>query len=692
MFGFGKKVGPTIGLDINSQTISVLQLEKTKQDLKVVKFASTLTPPDIVREGLLSDPEAVGQAVRELLDSAGFAQKGPKPVASIGIPGQAVVIRLMPVPKGMPADELNDVVRQEAINNLPFSVEEANIDWQRVPGTVRMDPDGVEREDVLLGAIQKVVVESYQRMADAAKIKLGRLEISSLAAVRALTQSGSLGKDNTLSLIVNIRHDATDITLANKSVPLFSRSVLLGVETCLEAICRSINVGVDEAANILPKIQLLGVPTVDPRLGQAAQVARSVCSDLTAEVGRSLEFYMSQVGMVRVDQVIICGAGTSIPEIDQFVANRLNLETMVANPFQGIVYDRGQVLDERRAHHTMLMGLVLQADWIREKTVEIDLNQELDGEGGGGGGGGGGDDDEEGEPAEDVETPWFLPAVGIGGAAALLVLIGWAVIAMVVVPGKDTEIATLDNEIAEAKTRLDKVKKTEGEISTLETRRNILQAIVRHGTPISILLETIRDNVPQGLQVDKLRFEGTSCVIGGNCADFTKPAHLTINLLGSNRFTTADIGYIKRHKDHPGTINFQINGTLSPDLNNEVTEGPNDGPSLDHQAALPGSSDGRLKVLDFTASWCNPCQKMKPFVEDAQKRFGDKIEFVTVDIDDPKNAALVAKYSVNTVPQLFFLDQSGNVQTHLQGFKGTGEPIISACESLSKVASSSSPR
>lgn len=690
MFGFGKKVGPNIGLDINSHTISVLQLEKAKQDLKVVKFSSTMTPPDIVREGLLSDPEAVGQAIRELLDSAGFAPKGPAPVASIGIPGQAVVIRLMPVPKGMPADELNDVVRQEAINNLPFSVEEANIDWQRVPGTVRMDIDGVEREDVLLGAIQKVVVESYQRMADVAKIKLGRLEISSLAAVRALTQSGSLGKDDTLSLIVNIRHDATDITLANKSVPLFSRSVLLGVETCIEAICRSINVGVDEAAAILPKIQLLGVPTVDPRLGQAAQVARSVCSDLTAEVGRSLEFYMSQFGMVRVDQVIICGVGTSIPEIDQFVANRLNLETMVANPFQGIVYDRGQILDDRRAHHTMLMGLVLQADWVPQKTVEIDLNQELEGEGGGGGGGGGGDDEEDGETLEEVDTPWFWPALGIGGAAAALVIVGWAVIAMFVVPGKDTEIANLDNEIAEAKTRFDKVKKTEGEISTLETRKNTLQAIVRHGTPLSVLLETIRDNVPQGLQVDRLKFEGTSCSIAGNCADFTKPAHMTINLLGSNRFSTAEIGYIKRHKDRPGTINFQINGTLSPELNNEVTEGPDDGPAADHQASLPGS--GRMQVLDFTASWCNPCQKMKPFVEEAQKRYGDKIEFITVDIDDPKNAALVAKYSVNTVPQLYFLDSAGNVQTHLQGFKGSGEPIMAACENLSKVATSSSPR
>lgn len=681
MFAFGKRVGPNIGLDINSYTMSVLQLEKTKQDLKVAKFASTMTPPDIVREGLLSDPEAVGEAVKELLNSVGLGLKGPAPIASIGIPGQAVVIRLMPVPKGMPVDELGDVVKQEAINNLPFSIEEANIDWQRVPGTVRMDPDGVEREDVLLGAIQKVVVESYQRMAEVAGITLGRLEISSLCGVRSMTHAGLLGKDSTLSLLVNIRHDATDITLVNKNVPLFSRSVLLGVETVLEAICRSINCSADEALELFPKIQLLGVPTVDPRLGQAAQVARSVCSDLTAEVGRSLEFYMSQVGMIRVDQVVICGAGTSIPEIDQFISNRLNLETVVANPFQGVVYDRGQILDERRAHHTMLMGLVLQNDWMPLKSVEIDLNQEDPDAAGGDV-----DDDDE-EAVEDVDTPWFIPALIAGGAIAGLVIVAWAVIAMGINPGKDSEIATLDQEIQDSKTRLDKLTKAQTEISALKQRKGTLESIVRHGTPVSIVLESLRDNVPQGLRVYSVSYSNGSVTLGGNTADFTKPSHFVTNLVGSNRFSTADIAYIKRSKTRPSSIAFQINATPSPVITSDVTEGPSDQPVVDDTTAtLPGGT-GKAKVLNFSASWSPPCTKMKPLVAEAEKRYGTKVEFVTIDVDDPKNAALVQKYGVTTVPQLFFVDQSGAIQEHIQKFDNPdGQPIFTACDKLSKTA------
>lgn len=561
MFGFGKKAGPTIGLDINSSTISVLQLEKTKTDLKVGRFASTLTPPDIVREGLLTDPESVGTAVRELLDSVGLTAKGPAPTANVGIPGQSVVIRLMPVPKGMPSDELNDVVRQEAINNLPFPIDEANLDWSRVAGTARTDPDGVEREDILLGAIQKVIVDGYWRMAETAGINLGRLDISSLAAVRALAMSGQLRKDGSLSLVVNIRQDATDITLVNKAVPLFSRSVLLGVETVYESIQRSVNAGADEARDLLNRIQLSGVPTADPRIGQVAQVARSVCGDLTAEVGRSLEFYMSQVGMVRVDQVLVCGPGTVIPEIDQFIANRLNLNTVVANPFQGIVYDRGQIMDNMRPHHTMLMGLVADPEASQAKTVAINLNK---------GAPEGGEYEEEGEEGgvvEEIDTPWFKPALIVGGLLALGVVGTYGYFTSVVMPAKDQELADLESSITELKTKITAMNKTKEEVGGLEARKRSLEEIIDHGTPMTAVLQSLKENVPRGVKISQVKVQGSNASIVGNSTDFARVSHLAINLQGSNNYSLVDVNFIKRHFPAPANIMFQVDGVLSPDLN-----------------------------------------------------------------------------------------------------------------------------
>src|SRR5581483_3444131 len=99
---------------------------------------------------------------------------------NVAVPGQNVVIRLMPVPVGMPEEELADVVTQEAINHVPYPIAEANLDWAIMHATERTDGDGVRRVDVILAAIQKPIVDSYWRMADAAGVRLGKLDMSSL--------------------------------------------------------------------------------------------------------------------------------------------------------------------------------------------------------------------------------------------------------------------------------------------------------------------------------------------------------------------------------------------------------------------------------------------------------------------------------------------------------------------------------
>ncbi|MBY0356717.1 MAG: type IV pilus assembly protein PilM [Candidatus Obscuribacterales bacterium] len=669
MFSFGKKPGPQIGIDINSSTLSVLQLEKTKAEVKVSRFASMMAPPDIVREGLLAEPEACGQALKELLDSAGFPAKGPRPEANLCVPGQAVVIRLMPVPKGMPGDELGEVVRQEAINNLPFPIDEANLDWTRVPGTVRVDPDGVEREDILIAAMQRMVAEGYWKMVEAAGITLGRLEISSLSIIRSLAVAGTIGADSGLSLLVNIRQEATDITLVNKTVPLFTRSVLFGVDSVVETMARGMGMTMEETLDLLPQIKLIGAPTVDPRMSQAAQYAHPICADLAAELGRSLDFYMSQVGLVSVDQVILCGSGTAIGEIDQFISNRLNLKTIIANPFQGLVYDSAQILEDRRAYHAALLGLVVPVDSLPENTVEINLNQSEPDFGGA-----------EGDAPPERPTPWFVPALAGGGGLALLSLMVFLYFQFLVLPSKDKEMAELEAQISEGKQHSESMDKQKTEITALETRKKALETIINHGMPMTVLMKTIQENTPGGVSIVSIKVADGMATIDGICTDFSRPSHLAINLQGSNLFTRTDMNYVQRSEKHPETVNFEIGAMLGSGLESQRVDNP-----LATIAGAP-SVNKQGKVLDFFATWCPPCQRMKPFIEQARQKYGEQIEFVTVDIDDPKNAQLVSRYNVKSVPNLFFLDPQGNLVTQLKGFGGTANEIYAACDKLKQVA------
>ncbi len=76
-------------------------------------------------------------------------------------------------------------------------------------------------------------------------------------------------------------------------------------------------------------------------------------------------------------------------------------------------------------------------------------------------------------------------------------------------------------------------------------------------------------------------------------------------------------------------------------------------------------SNGKPSIVDFTASWCGPCQRMKPIFHALAKDFRDDYNFITIDIDE--NPELANKYQVQAVPTFVFLDADGNEGNRITG-------------------------
>ena len=55
-----------------------------------------------------------------------------------------------------------------------------------------------------------------------------------------------------------------------------------------------------------------------------------------------------------------------------------------------------------------------------------------------------------------------------------------------------------------------------------------------------------------------------------------------------------------------------------------------------------------VKVLDFWATWCPPCNVMKPVIDELEEEFSGKAEFVKYDVDQQGETA--QKYSVMSIP------------------------------------------
>lgn len=75
-------------------------------------------------------------------------------------------------------------------------------------------------------------------------------------------------------------------------------------------------------------------------------------------------------------------------------------------------------------------------------------------------------------------------------------------------------------------------------------------------------------------------------------------------------------------------------------------------------------------IIDFGATWCGPCQTMKPTVKKVAKEYAGKIDVYTVDIDEQER--LAQKFQVESVPTLIFISTDGETY-RMEGALGQSE-------------------
>ena len=77
-------------------------------------------------------------------------------------------------------------------------------------------------------------------------------------------------------------------------------------------------------------------------------------------------------------------------------------------------------------------------------------------------------------------------------------------------------------------------------------------------------------------------------------------------------------------------------------------------------------------LVDFWASWCNPCKMMGPIVEEIAGEMEGKIKVFKLNVDEERNLAI--KYNIMSIPA-FLLFKDGKVEKQSIGMQSKEDLI-----------------
>ena len=103
------------------------------------------------------------------------------------------------------------------------------------------------------------------------------------------------------------------------------------------------------------------------------------------------------------------------------------------------------------------------------------------------------------------------------------------------------------------------------------------------------------------------------------------------------------------------------------------------GTSQLEEASVHASRENKLLLLDFTAKWCKPCQRVRPVLHSFASKHHNKIIVAEVDVDTPENVELRDHFNVRAMPTFVYIINNKAVKIESGS---SGEEVVNMCSLL----------
>jgi type IV pilus assembly protein PilM len=316
-----------IGVDFGSAEIKAVQFGSSARGPTLEHVYRIQTPVNSIKDGVVVDPPAVGDALRQLVADGAFTAR--RVVTSVT--GPTVVVRQVTMPV-MSERELVESTKYEAERFLPYSVDEAQMDAK----ILGKSEDG-QNMDVLIVAAQKELVLSQLSALQAAGLQAAIVEIEPFAMVRAMLAPDEPAFEQNVA-IINIGASSTSINITKGGFVPFTRYVPIGGDAMTKAIAGGMNISLDEAEKMKREKAAIitqgSTEPVAPTVTRLFNIITPPLTELVSEIHKSLDYFRTRFRGEVIESVILGGGSARLANIEIFLSQELGLPVTTADPLE----------------------------------------------------------------------------------------------------------------------------------------------------------------------------------------------------------------------------------------------------------------------------------------------------------------------------------------------------------------------
>jgi len=340
-----------VGLDIGSSSIKIAQLRKKKNKYELQGFGIRPLPPESIVDRHIMDTQVVIEAIRGVFAERKIRDKD----VAISISGHSVIIKKIEMPL-MGGDELEEQVKWEAEQYIPYNINDVEMDYQILR---RRPTEGLM--DLLLVAAKKDEIEDYMAVAHEAGLRVSIIDIDAFAMQNAFEANYPEIQNQTVAL-VDVGASLTRLNIVREGSTLFIRDITGGGQLLTEEIRKGLGISYDVAEAY--KVGASTPSSADVVPVEVNEILEKSVDAIAVEIQRSIDFYMATAESQTLEYILLGGGSGGCTVLREAVQKRTDIRVERLDVFRAIEVDTSKFdqakLQGFAGQATVSIGLALR--------------------------------------------------------------------------------------------------------------------------------------------------------------------------------------------------------------------------------------------------------------------------------------------------------------------------------------------